>query len=320
MRHWGLIVARHRASRLALLAAPVLAVCPLHIAAQTLPDAPSALLGDTLATPESDTQPDLQSGRPAALSWHGSDPLGPQQNQKPLPPCSDVQQTLPLHPKGTGIQSPGTYPAGTPCQGENAIQPIVSTAHPALSPRQKAFLAVRDIEDPFNLITIVGYSGIVVAINSHTAYGPGLKGWGRLTGYSFVEDAQGETFGTFLIPTIAHQDPRYYRMPGKPVGRRILHAIAHTYVSRHDDGSPMPNYATLLTYPISAELSNLYVPGIAVDGKSTAERIALGIGTNPVGDIVAEFLPDIAKRIHIRVVFVQQILQQVANGPPNSGP
>ena len=319
MGHRGPTIAlRRRTSLLALLAATVLTARTTHIAAQTLPDAPSALLGYSLPAPNPDPQPDLQSGRPAALSWHGADPIGPQQNT--LPPCSDVQQTLPLHPEGTGRHSPGAYPAGTPCQGENAVQIIVSSPHPALSPRQKAFLALRDIEDPFNLITIVGYSGIVVASNAHTAYGPGFKGWGRLTGYSFVEDAQGETFGTFLIPTIVHQDPRYYRMPGKPIGRRILHAIAHTYVSRHDDGSPMPNYATLLTYPISAELSNLYVPGIAVDGKSTAERIALGIGTNPVGDIVAEFLPDIAKRIHIHIVFVQQILQQVANGPPNSGP
>jgi len=77
----------------------------------------------------------------------------------------------------------------------------------------------------------------------------------------------------------------------------------------------MINYATLLTYPISAELSNLYVPGLSTNAKSTGERIAAGYATDPVGPLIAEFLPDIAKHIHIRIVFVQQILEQVANRP-----
>lgn len=128
----------------------------------------------------------------------------------------------------------------------------------------KAQLAVRDFNDPFNLITIAGYSGIAIASNAHSAFGPGFDGWGRLTGYSLLEDAQGEFVGTFLIPSLVHEDPRYHRMPEAPFKRRILHAIAHTYVSQHDDGKRMVNYATLLNYPISAELANLYVPGIQV--------------------------------------------------------
>lgn len=185
---------------------------------------------------------------------------------------------------------------------------------PPLQAKQKAYLAVRDVIDPFNLVTILGYSGIAIASNAHTAYGPGFPGFGRLASYSLVEDMQGEFFGTFVIPSLAHEDPRYYRIPGRPFTHRLLHAVSHTVITRHDDGSAMPNYATLLTYPISAELTNLYVPGVAVNAPSTAKRISLGLATDPVGQIVAEFLPDVAKRIHIRIIFVQQILQQVAQG------
>ena len=56
-------------------------------------------------------------------------------------------------------------------------------------------------------------------------------------------------------------------------------------------------------------------PGIADDIKSTGARIAIGIATNPADDLITEFLPDIAKHIHVRIVFVQEILQQVANRP-----
>jgi hypothetical protein len=129
-----------------------------------------------------------------------------------------------------------------------------------------------------------------------------------------VEDIQGETTGTFLIPVIAHEDPRYHRLPGHPFPQRLLHAIAHTVVSQGDDGHIMLNYATLINYPLSAEISNLYVPGVATNAPSTLKRIAVGYATDPVGAIVAEFLPDVAKRVHIHVLFAQQILNRLALG------
>jgi hypothetical protein len=139
-----------------------------------------------------------------------------------------------------------------------------------------------------------------------------------LTGYGLAEDAQGEFLQTYAIASLAHEDPRYHRMPSASVKRRLWHAIAHTYVSRHDDGRRMPNYATLLTYPISAELSNLYVPGIQTDAASTARRVSIGIATDPAGAIVAEFLPDVARRIHINILFVQEILNHAIVGAPST--
>jgi hypothetical protein len=186
-----------------------------------------------------------------------------------------------------------------------------------LTPTQKAELAARNVVDPFNLITITGYSGVYVAANSHSPYGPGFKGFGRLTGYSLLEDTQGEFFGVYAIPSLVHEDPRYHRMPERSVKIRILHALSHTVVTQHDNGTLMLNYATLLTYPISAELSNLYVPGIGRNGPSTIKRIGLGYATDPAGALIAEFLPDVAKRVHVRVVFVQQILNQIANRSNN---
>jgi hypothetical protein len=206
-----------------------------------------------------------------------------------------------------------------PCREEDPLQLIVtSSSIKPLTVRQKGLLAGRDIIDPFNLITIAGSSAITVAAASHSAYGPGIPGFGRLTGYSLTEDIIGESLGTFAIPSIVHEDPRYHRMPGKPFRRRLLHAVAHTFVSQHDDGRTMPNYAVLLTYPLAAEIFNLYVPGGATDGPSTAKRIGIGIATNPAGDILAEFLPDLAKRVHVRIVFVQQIMNQIALGAPGT--
>lgn len=187
-----------------------------------------------------------------------------------------------------------------------------STIPVPLTPLQKGKLAIHNLKDPGNLATIVGTSALTIATNSHTAYGPGMKAWGELSGYSFVQDATGEFFGTFLIPSIAHQDPHYHRMPHAKFPRRVLHVLARTVVAQSDDGKLMINYANLLTNPICAEITNLYVPGVHTNGPSTVDRILVGYANDPVGNGIAEFLPDIASHIHIRVIFVQKILNQIA--------
>ena len=180
--------------------------------------------------------------------------------------------------------------------------------------QQKGYLALHDLTNPANLGTIAGISAITIGINAHTAYGPGWKGFGKIAGVTLLQDATGEFFGTFLIPSIAHQDPRYYRMPHASIPRRIVYAISRTAISRSDDGRSIPNYGTLLVYPIGAEISNLYVPGVHSDGPSTVARIAIGLATDPANNLLAEFLPDVARRIHVRIIFVQRIINNVATG------
>ncbi len=178
--------------------------------------------------------------------------------------------------------------------------------------QQKGYLALHDLTDPANFGTILGISAITIGADSHSAYGPGMKGFGKIVGVTLLQDATAQFFGAFAIPSIVHQDPRYFRKPGSPITKRILYSISRTVVSRSDSGKSMPNYATLLTYPITAEIDNLYVPGIHPDGASTATRILTGYGLDPINSLLNEFLPDVASRVHIRVIFVQRILNNIA--------
>jgi len=180
--------------------------------------------------------------------------------------------------------------------------------------QQKGYLALHDLADPVNFGTILGISAITVGADSHSAYGPGLKGFGKSVGVSLLQDATGQFFGAFAIPVIAHQDPRYFRMPHARFTKRLVYSISRTVVSRSDSGQSMPNYATLLNYPIGAELSNFYVPGISTNGASTVARIFTGYALDPVNNLVNEFLPDVASHVHIRIIFVQQIINNVARG------
>ncbi|WP_158942303.1 hypothetical protein [Granulicella sp. S190] len=180
--------------------------------------------------------------------------------------------------------------------------------------QEKGYLALHDLADPANFLTIVGISAISVAADSHSAYGPGLKGFGKSVGVSYLQDVTGQFFGAFAIPVAFHQDPRYFRMPNARLSKRILYSISRTIISRHDDGTPMPNYAVLLSYPIDAVLANQYVPGIHNDASSTVTRVVTSYAIDPAGNLLNEFLPDVASHVHVRIIFVQRILNNIANG------
>lgn len=181
-----------------------------------------------------------------------------------------------------------------------------------LSPKEKGRLAVHNLMDPFNLLTIGGEAAISVGDNSHSPYGPGIPGWGRYAGVSFTQDMTGEFFGTFAIPSLDHQDPHYHRMPNASVPRRILHCIAQIGWTQGDDGRGMLNYASLGGFAIENEIANLYVPGLQTRASATAARYAIGLATAPIDNFEIEFLPDLARRVRIQIVVVQRVINQVA--------
>jgi hypothetical protein len=184
------------------------------------------------------------------------------------------------------------------------------------SPAQKLRLALTNLINPFNLGTMVGEAGIEIAANSHTPYGPGIGGWGKLSGTNFTQDMTDQFFGTFLIPTITHTDPHYHRRPDLSIPSRILHCVDQIFWQRDDNGGHNLNYSQLVAPVFDIGISNLYVPGLQTRFSADAERYGVGLATAPIDNFITEFVPSIASHIHTHVVFVQRVINQVAVNPP----
>ena len=181
-----------------------------------------------------------------------------------------------------------------------------------LTARDNLRSAVRGVIDPFNLITIAGDAAVGIGSDAHTPYGPGMRGFAKYSGVSLTEDMTGEFFGTFLVPSIMHQDPHYHREPFLPIPRRILHAIVQVAWSQSYTGKPMFNYANFVGGIATAVVSNTFVPGPNRQGfGNTAQRLALAFAISPSGNLIEEFVPDLASHVNLRVVIFQRILNSV---------
>jgi hypothetical protein len=195
----------------------------------------------------------------------------------------------------------------------NGFVRFLDTSTPlSLTARQKFILAARNVSDPFNLLTIAGVSAITVAEDSHTADGPGPRGFAKNAGVSLSQDMTGEFFGTFLFPSLAHQDPHYHRLPNMPLRKRLLHVVDAVVIGQSDDGTSMFNYATVAGTICTSAVGNLYVPGRRNSFGASTARIATSLATDPIGNAITEFVPDLARRVNVQVVIVQRLINRVA--------
>jgi len=243
---------------------------------------------------------------PAISAWAA-------QAENPTPPLPEAPQP----------QNPTR--AAAPCQAVTGAQPVPCPPQPTrnryerfingpqvkpLTPKEKARLAMRNVLDPFNGLTILADAGVAVGSDADSAYGPGMTGFGRYVGVSYTQDITGEFFGTFLIPSIVHQDPHYHRTPTASIPRRVGHAIVQVVWTQGDNAKGMVNYANVVGFAIDDEIGNLYVPGQKTNLPSSSERYGVTLATAPADNLITEFLPDLARRIHVRAVLFQWIINQ----------
>lgn len=241
------------------------------------------------------------------------------QPQSPASAAAPCPVLTPAANSATVAQAAPASPAQTtpaPCKPAKPINWYARFLDgPQVKPltlKEKGWLAVRNVVDPFNALTILGDAAISVGSDPDSPYGPGMPGFGRYVGVSYTQDITGEFFGAFLIPSLVHQDPHYHRMPNASIPRRAGHAILQVVWTQGDNGKGMLNYANLAGFAIDDEIGNLYVPGRGTNLPASAARYSTGLATAPIDNFVSEFLPDVARHIHIQIVVIQRIINQVA--------
>jgi len=323
------------AAQSAFAAAPLAAV-----SSADLPDAPSPA-GDAQgsqpasAAPISGTSDSADGALAPSTVATTPAPAKKQQAPKPLDPC-DVENTAATVVNTGAVRAlavSGLHAAASSA-GEEAVGTEVCANHlkainwyarfttgPDVKPMtasEKARLAVVNVMDPFNFLTIFGTAAVSIASNSHTDYGPGMRGWAEYSGVSFTQDMTGQFFGTFLIPAVTHTDPHYHRRPDLAMARRIWHCVYQTFWQRADNRKETFNYSQILTPAIGIAISNLYVPGLETHFSADAERYGVDLATAPIDNFITEFVPSIAAHIHTHDVFLERIINRVAVSGPGT--
>ena len=97
--------------------------------------------------------------------------------------------------------------------------------------------------------------------------------------------------GDAILPSILHQDPRYFYKGTGSIRSRALYAISTAVICKGDNGHWQPNYSNLLGNLASAGISNLYYPSTNRNGAGlTIENWLIGTASGAIGALFQEFL------------------------------
>ncbi|HVZ85087.1 MAG TPA: hypothetical protein VG893_15535 [Terracidiphilus sp.] len=256
---------------------------------------PSTLLGILLAVPSSllaqhnPALPDSSSViQPAALDTSATfadalpDAPEPQQQngQKPSQPDASKQQPkriLGIMPNYRAV-SAGSIP-------------------PPPGPRRAFIIATQNSFD-YSSFVFVGLTSLIAeGEDAHPSLGKGVPGFWAYSWRGFIDKTDGNYWVIFALPTVLHEDERYFAKGSGGIWKRGLYSSSRILIARDYHGHDTINGAELLGRGIAQGISTTYYPSADRSASALASKYGYALLRDAATNTFREFWPDIATHI-----------------------
>jgi hypothetical protein len=170
--------------------------------------------------------------------------------------CADVMAQARQHAETPDTPS-AVQQASTPRESTNPLQsgvamfltlqkksvvfPDLATAHGPLSNWNKCELAANNSV----ALSTIGGAAVGAAFgqvrNRPSGYGQEFGGYGKRFGADMARAASHNLFGTCVLASITHQDPRFYVKKQLPFRESLKYAASRLVIARNALGAPVVN-------------------------------------------------------------------------------
>ncbi len=160
-----------------------------------------------------------------------------------------------------------------------------------LTRKQKFKLAAHVSVDPVTYFTTGVTAGIEQWQGDFSGYGQEFSGYAKRYAATYGDRLSATFLGAAALPSLLHQDPRYfYRGHGRII-TRALYAISTVAVCKGDNGKWEPNVSNIGGNVASGLISSLYYPDSdRHDVQVTVDNTLIGVGEGAIGTLFQEFL------------------------------
>jgi hypothetical protein len=158
-----------------------------------------------------------------------------------------------------------------------------------LTPQLKFRLALKTSTDPITFLGSAFLAGIDQAGNKHH-FGQGGEAYGQRFGAHYANGLTDIMIGGAILPTILHQDPRYFYQGTGTKKSRMLHALSTPFICKGDNGRSQPNYSALGSYLASGAISNAYYPASDRGPGLTFSTAFVDIAADMANGLIQEFV------------------------------
>jgi hypothetical protein len=169
---------------------------------------------------------------------------------------------------------------------------------PPLTSRQKFKVVTRSSFDYVEYPWYAFLAGLGQAENSEVQYGQGATGYAKRYATSFADGTIENYFTSAILPSVLHQDPRYFQLGKGGFWRRTGYAVSRIVEIRSDAGRNQFNYSEVAGSAISAAISTYsYHPRQEKTLANTASVWGTQVGWDTLTYVVKEFWPDIRRKL-----------------------
>jgi len=156
--------------------------------------------------------------------------------------------------------------------------------------KQKFQLAFRDLLDPIAFAGAAAIAGGEQIEGIYSGYGTGIAGYGKRFGAAYANDFDAKLIGGAVLPSLFHQDPRYFYKGTGSTESRALYAVSRAVLCRGNNGRTEISYSHILASFAAGGMSNLYYPqanrGASLVFINGAIEIAGSAGTNLIREFI----------------------------------
>jgi hypothetical protein len=161
---------------------------------------------------------------------------------------------------------------------------------PPLNARQKFALAFRSEIDPVTFAGAAALAGAEEYQGIYPGYGTGFSGFGKRFAAQYANDFSSRMIGSAVLPSLFHQDPRYFYKGTGTVRARAWYAIRAAFICRGDNGKDEFDFSDIGGDFAAGWIANLYYPekneGVGLVFTNGLIEIGGHAGTNLIREFV----------------------------------
>lgn len=194
--------------------------------------------------------------------------------------------------------------------------PDIATSPGSISTWQKFQLFGNQAISPETLLTS-GISALYSQARGEPhADGGGFEGYGRRFGASMARGASNNFFGTFVLGSALHQDPRFFPRSNPRFWSSIRYAARRLVITRDDSGNEVANTSGLLGPALGESLANVYLPTSEQTAGKTFQRYGYDLAWRFAGNVFREYWPTLFKGLGLQRLKVLPSPQAITTPPP----
>ncbi len=167
---------------------------------------------------------------------------------------------------------------------------------PPPTPKQSFKIATQNSFDYSSFIFVGITSALAEGTDAHPKLGKGIGGFGQYYWRGLADKTDGNYWVIFVLPTIFHQDERYYAKGEGGFWKRGVYAASRIFITPNYHGHNSFNISELAGRGIAQGISTTYYPS-SHNGESLAAKYAFALGRDALTNVFREFWPDIATHV-----------------------